>query len=330
MLRFKEPKRKFLEIKTIAPLALVLSLIIFGFLWASNKINNPKTISFKKENAFNNQNKIDSDNDGLYDWQEVLFNTDKNNPDTDRDGTKDGDEIKQNRDPLKPGPNDKIENKDLSQISKDFKFKKPENLTDKFALALAKQIIENTNNPQELLDISEKDLEKKISKEKLANDLLTMASKDFGNLFSFKEIKDEDLIIVNDSIKAKKEYFNQYNKITKDAFNNISEEEIKNLFENLQNQNPQNFFQNQKILQKIIASYKKAIKYFYFIKVPESLKELHKEKIKLMIVTKTIFEKISDYENDPFGALIAIKTFDKIGSQSKKINNQLEEIAKNL
>jgi hypothetical protein len=51
---------------------------------------------------------VDSDNDGLKDWEEPLYKTDPQNPDTDGDNTNDGDEIKQNRDPLKKGPNDKV------------------------------------------------------------------------------------------------------------------------------------------------------------------------------------------------------------------------------
>ncbi len=49
---------------------------------------------------------LDSDNDGLKDWEETVYGTDPNKPDTDGDGTKDGDEIAQKRNPKKPGPED--------------------------------------------------------------------------------------------------------------------------------------------------------------------------------------------------------------------------------
>jgi len=48
----------------------------------------------------------DADGDGLYDWEEILWQTEVANPDTDGDGTNDGDEVKQNRNPLLAGPND--------------------------------------------------------------------------------------------------------------------------------------------------------------------------------------------------------------------------------
>lgn len=51
----------------------------------------------------------DNDNDGLKNWEEDLWRTDKNNSDTDGDGTNDGQEVKDNRNPLKPGPEDTME-----------------------------------------------------------------------------------------------------------------------------------------------------------------------------------------------------------------------------
>ena len=68
---------------------------------------------------------LDSDHDGLPDWEEALYKTDPHNPDTDGDGTTDGDEVKANRDPLKANtapkgqePNDKIDEKILADNKK--------------------------------------------------------------------------------------------------------------------------------------------------------------------------------------------------------------------
>lgn len=53
---------------------------------------------------------VDTDKDGLADWEEALWHTDKNNPDTDNDGSSDGAEIAVSRDPKKAGPDDIITN----------------------------------------------------------------------------------------------------------------------------------------------------------------------------------------------------------------------------
>jgi hypothetical protein len=65
--------------------------------------------SLESVNASNGQSDIDSDNDGLRDWQESLWGTDKNNNDTDGDGAKDGEEIEKGRDPGVAGPDDSLE-----------------------------------------------------------------------------------------------------------------------------------------------------------------------------------------------------------------------------
>lgn len=50
----------------------------------------------------------DTDNDGLADWEESLWNTDPRTPDTDGDGTPDGVEVAEGRDPLKNSEHDTI------------------------------------------------------------------------------------------------------------------------------------------------------------------------------------------------------------------------------
>lgn len=51
---------------------------------------------------------IDTDRDGLLDWEESSWGTDYRKADTDGDGTPDGKEIEMRKDPLTPGPNDYI------------------------------------------------------------------------------------------------------------------------------------------------------------------------------------------------------------------------------
>lgn len=71
-----------------------------------------KSLSVVVENT---QTEIDTDGDGLADWEEALWGTEINNPDTDGDGTLDGVETELNRDPTMAGPDDFIE----TQINSD-------------------------------------------------------------------------------------------------------------------------------------------------------------------------------------------------------------------
>lgn len=70
-------------------------------------------VAIQKQSAQENTS-LDSDQDGLKDWEEQIYATDTHNPDSDGDGAKDGDEITQGRDPLKKGPNDMLTKIDAS------------------------------------------------------------------------------------------------------------------------------------------------------------------------------------------------------------------------
>lgn len=60
---------------------------------------------FPQEVGWSNAD-IDSDGDGLKDWEEEIYGTDIEKSDTDADGTDDKTEIAQSRDPLKPPPDE--------------------------------------------------------------------------------------------------------------------------------------------------------------------------------------------------------------------------------
>lgn len=49
---------------------------------------------------------LDTDGDGLKDWEELLYKSDPTNSDSDGDGTTDGAEVKASRDPAKAAPDD--------------------------------------------------------------------------------------------------------------------------------------------------------------------------------------------------------------------------------
>lgn len=82
---------------------IVVILLSFGvwFLWdylTSIKQKQPGDTT-SGINSLNLQNEADMDGDGLYDWQENLYNTNIRIQDTDGDGVNDGEEVKNGHDP---------------------------------------------------------------------------------------------------------------------------------------------------------------------------------------------------------------------------------------
>jgi hypothetical protein len=106
------PSRNFVIALVIAILIVVFSI----FFIQKNKIKQGEITT--KENSVNEEvwvDQTDTDGDGLLDWQETLYGTDKNKIDTDSDGTNDSQETKDGRNPLKANtsktstPNDMVE-----------------------------------------------------------------------------------------------------------------------------------------------------------------------------------------------------------------------------
>jgi len=117
------PSKKFLLIF----LSIILAL---GIIYIFSFLNKPKASDLNLANIETQTRvqkfmAVDSDNDGLKDWEEALWKTDPQKPDTDNDGTNDNDEIILNKDPLKKNinpegqePSDKIDPEILANEKK--------------------------------------------------------------------------------------------------------------------------------------------------------------------------------------------------------------------
>ena len=98
----KLPSKKFIVIIMVA-----LAMVGISFFTSQQPPKEEVPVPVKKVSE-DEPSKKDTDEDGLFDWEENLWGTDPNNPDTDGDGTSDGEEVAQNRHPLFAGPGDTI------------------------------------------------------------------------------------------------------------------------------------------------------------------------------------------------------------------------------
>ena len=99
--------RTFLNKKLFVVLGVVLVffvMFIFFNKYKNNKLNYVSAAENQRTQEITQKIiQKDSDNDGLKDWEEVLWKTDPNNPDTDEDGMNDNEEVLIGRDPLTEG-----------------------------------------------------------------------------------------------------------------------------------------------------------------------------------------------------------------------------------
>jgi hypothetical protein len=126
--------------------ALALAL---GFLWLlsapaesseAGRAQSLESVSSKDSAAALAQKiaQIDTDRDGLSDWEETLWKTDAENPDTDLDGTPDGEEVESGRDPTRAGPDDTIFENEFGAST--------ENETDSFAQSFFTEYVKLRNS----------------------------------------------------------------------------------------------------------------------------------------------------------------------------------------
>lgn len=89
-----------------------LTIIIIGAIVVFSERPSTHTVEADNEGLTvvrKNTDILDSDRDGLPDWEEALWNTDIYNADSDGDGLNDGEEVDIGRHPGVAGPNDQLE-----------------------------------------------------------------------------------------------------------------------------------------------------------------------------------------------------------------------------
>lgn len=236
------PSKNFQIALSIA-ISIILIVVIFNIV---------KPLFSKKQsgllinsNTTSALNSVDSDNDNLFDWKEVLYGTDPKNSDSDNDGTKDGEEIIENRDPLKANtatkgeePNDKIELATIEENKKILAEYESLNATEKMARDLMSSFFasqpangqaldQNTINSivnQTLRDLPERDYDG-ITKESdlnlitinpktFSSDLLTYAKGYYTQTEAYRKIVGQDLDLINVSITTGKSQKTNIAKIT--------------------------------------------------------------------------------------------------------------------
>lgn len=92
-------------------IASVGALVFFGGADSGTVAPAPDgSLALGEQDAlFDRISELDSDNDGLKDWEEHLWGTDAHNADSDGDGARDGDEVDANRDPANAALDDSLE-----------------------------------------------------------------------------------------------------------------------------------------------------------------------------------------------------------------------------
>ena len=328
----KLPIRKLPLISILVAVFLAIGLILFIGNYSKKDALSQISIWGAKETTIESQNK-DSDNDGLMDWEEGLYQTDSFNPDTDGDGYLDGEEVNSGHNPLVKAPGDKqifyplplgekynITNKvfaDIDTILNSYLLQKEDFLADHPEIT----------NPEEFLaQASPETLEELLRRAVLYNekDWLQEAEivlKEMPEIFQV-EVSDNDIYISEDnSQEALETYTDKLIRYLESESFFLQEKSLFLLKDSL----PQNNFSE---LDEIITKNDTEIKRLRETTVPSSWKEAHKEALKTSIILRNIFVSVRGWESDPIKAMVGLNEVKNVLSDWEILINEINNLAK--
>lgn len=316
----------------ILPVAIIFAvgLILFIGAYAKKDAFSQFTLWGAKETTISSQT-IDSDNDGLKDWEENLYKTDPWNPDTDGDGYLDGEEINSGHNPLVKGPND-------NQVFYPLPVGDKYNITNKifadFSSVLNSYIEQKNQYAQDHPNIkSPKEYLSQTSSETLT-EMFTRAMSDNENNWTIQvnaileqlpeifniEIIDNDIIITDDnSSKAINAYIQKLFSVIKSADFLLNETNLVLLKDSLISED---FAQ----IDGLILTNDETIALLLNYPVPSSIKNMHKQFLKLQITARNIFISLRSSAIDPMKALVAAKELENIDDLWTPFINNLKKI----
>lgn len=285
--------------KILIALAILIvgigALALYGYKknsntnYTSSSNQNPFTVATSSIDTPTSQ--IDSDHDGLPDWEEALYGTDPHNPDTDGDGTSDGKEIALGRNPLVKGPKDFLAVKDNPVATSTDK----ENLTvtDTFARDFfAKYIALQQSGTKVTSD----------NADQIAGDYLNSATLPS---ISAKQYTQADLLLT-DSDRA---HISNYQTAMNSVFNKYwptgEKNELNIMQQALTNNNPKTLSD----LTAIISAYQLALNNILAISVPKLAVSLHLNVVNSLAVYIQVLKTVQLSYTDPLSGLAGLQAF---------------------
>lgn len=298
---------------------------VFFFLTQYRASRQPemKIVVAQKESSAQDKSSLDSDGDGLKDWEEQIYGTDPHNPDSDGDGTNDGDEIAQGRDPLVPNtskdpnhPNDLLTQKTIATTASLDASQDQPNLTKKMAEIFSKDYLLNLmQNPhgQQNLDgvvdkIAQAALQQSTSKAPVitANDIIISRDMTKDSIKNYMDKFIDIAITSSKGVQDKKRILDVVAEVIK---NQDDTEAIQALTKRI---DASNIFLN---------SIKK-------LPVPEELVILHLDYLNTSMREGEAVKKIQNIKNDALLAVVGVREFVQSETQFQHIISQYRQFLK--
>ena len=227
---------------------------------------------------------LDTDGDGLKDWQEILFKLDPANPDTDGDGILDGNE----------------EASEVLSISESRggapdESGRPPNISQEFArdAAMGYWALKSSG----------------LDDESIFNTLLGGFGKKYDTARLFADVfKEEDVIKIPDTQEEIRRYANSVAEVFDSAFQNLTGNEMELLGEIINGQSGARSFD---VFSDYRSAYTQAAERLRKLSTPDSYTAFHADLINNFYNLALINEAFSKSAEDPLGAFLHLVSYQK-------------------
>lgn len=283
--------------------SLLSAVFIFPAIFSKKKGGLPQVV--KTTNSL----LLDSDNDGLQNWEEELYKTDATNPDSDGDGTSDGEEIKIGRNPAIAGPNDGLTGPSAEEPQQE------QNLTQ----IIFEEFMRNGGMATMLNQERSSDPSAAVA-QKVESFLKTgfIPAKTIDKLEKVDGLK----LAENQNAKAVEKYINEVGIVADNYSKQLPEEDDLDLFLAIvESQNNERF----KELEPYRELAEKTAKELREMSVPADLAELHGKMIWMMEESARQLTVLEKAGQDPAAALAVVPARIDLKIQSAKFYEELAQ-----
>lgn len=240
---------------------------------------------------------LDSDNDGLSDWEEPLWALDPSNPDTDGDGVLDKQEVEIRRKDIK------------SQLGSIEGLSEPKTETEK----LARQLLTVALNIQQQagVDVNPQDLQE------VAAGFAEVLNPEVVNLYAYQDLRVS-------STKTPQEYFNDMHAILGNVDFRKDEELV--IFERAISTNRKN---NLAELEDLVALYASVPEKIKKVEVPQDIAQTHLDYMNALTQMAVSLFSLAQYFEDPIISVRGIQEYsiaeDNLLRSSENLTNYINK-----
>lgn len=261
---------------------------------------------------------LDSDNDGLRDWEEILWRTDINKQDTDDDGYSDKQEADAGYDPADPTSSEKTGKKGKSgNLFAETDIIDSVNLTENLAKNAGKGVAESVTG-----DVTgERNINylEKTPLSLLGADMRRGIA-EFIASFNIRIPVSELKIIDDNSPETITNYLKEINKILADDYFSKNDPESV-MTSALRDKNFEGVDNLITICNKFAADLKNT-------PVPSEFSATHKRLVELMVGMRRVFESVREIETDPLKTVIGLQQGEKIIQEISETASEIKNLSK--